>query len=165
MFIYCKLKIIKEGRLEAQDIQSETYAETPFIKMASNGNWTDDISILATVPLPYYFNSTFDASVSSASDMKNGNSTTVRITANYDWVTSDFPKILDPSQRYYDITLYANGVSQGTYRFLTGGWRHADWTGVPIGATLSFRMTKPQQTWSTGVLDGRITGSGEVLNP
>ncbi|EHB66070.1 MAG TPA: hypothetical protein DCK78_07570 [Paenibacillus lactis] len=132
---------------EAEKIYEEVYAETPFIKNASpgKGSTSEDsgISIQADAPLPYYFSGTFDSTLSSARTMKNGNSSTVRITVNFEWVTRDMPRITPYEDRWYDITLYENGVSKGTYRFWPDtGWNHADWTGITPGATLSFKMTK-----------------------
>ncbi|MFE9279572.1 hypothetical protein ACXFAU_27680 [Paenibacillus glucanolyticus] len=156
---------------EAKEISEKVYAETPFIKNASpgKGSPTEDggISIQADAPLPYYFNGTFDSTLSSARTIKNGNSSTVRITVNFNWVTRDMPRITPYEDRWYDITLYENGAPKGTYRFWPDtGWNHADWTGITPGATLSFRMTKPQWTWSDPKRgNGDITGSGTVLNP
>jgi len=151
---------------ESIQLSEKVYAETPFIKNASAGRGIDVSSFESrAVPLPYYFNFNFDSNLIS-STITNNNSGTVRITANGDWVQkpNDFEGTIYDN---YDITLYAGGVSQGTYRFDTGGWQHADWTNVPTG-DMYFIMSKDPTTW-TGAprpgYDGNISGSGEILNP
>lgn len=152
---------------ESKKLSEKVYAETPFVKEATDGEGVD-YSIYGTTaaPVPYYFNFDFDSTLYS-DPITNGTSTTVRITANGDWEQKPI-YFEDSLNDYYDITLYANGQSKGTYRFDTGAWQHADWYNIPSSADMYFVMTKSSYTYSGTVspdYKGEIVGSGTVLNP
>lgn len=151
---------------EAKALNEKIYAETPFIKQASPGTGVDNTQYgtQAAVPLPYYFDFDFDSNLTSVA-INHPNAGTVRITANADW--DQKPNQYDGTiYDYYDVTLWAGGKAQGTFRFDTGSWQHADWTNVPADSGMYFTMSKHPATWSGAPgpgYDGDISGSGEVL--
>ncbi|URN96250.1 MAG: hypothetical protein NAG76_08570 [Candidatus Pristimantibacillus lignocellulolyticus] len=151
-------------RLEAIEIARKVYAETPSITMAEEVTENTFLNAKAAENMPYYFSFDFDSTLTS-STIVNNTAGTIRITASGDWVQS--PNVYSGTQYdYYDITLYAGGVSKGTKRFKTGSWKHADWTNVPTG-NIYFVMTKSYYTY-TGAYSpdyiGDIVGDGAILN-
>lgn len=149
---------------ESLQTQNLIYSQTPFIKDATPGKGESEVGIFA-VTLPYYFSADFDSNLTSTT-MTNGSSTTVRITSLLTWEDWNASQNLPNEFNYYDITLYANGASKGTYRFTPNGWHHADWT-VPAGANMYFYMSKHVNTWTGAqyfITNGDLSGSGTVLN-
>ncbi|GIP19485.1 hypothetical protein J40TS1_51270 [Paenibacillus montaniterrae] len=148
----------------AMQLANKVYSETPFIKLAPKVNENDIATNKAANYMPYYFDFSFNASLTSQT-ITNNTAGTVRITATGSW--DDYPNYYSGTQYdYYDITLYAGSQNLGTHRFLTGSWRHADWDNVPTG-NIYFVMTKSFYTYSGAPYpgyNGTITGSGAALN-
>lgn len=142
----------KELRLyaaeEYKDRIDETYAHTPIIKEAIDGDG-GIIKNPHTSVFPYHFHFELLTSMHS-SELNIQAKAMIRVAVLGELEADDKKR-----DSYFDVMLFVDDICYGIHRFETGKWGYSDWTNVPSGK-LKLALYNPNEK-------NRIIGFGAIM--